>query len=82
MSAVLAPIFQDILRAFCKPQLVRVSVGYHNPNDSEILDWTTLPVTRKQAADMLRDARARHLKVEQSASGYAISGVMHPGWRY
>lgn len=65
-----------------KPTVVEVSVGYPNPRDDSLLEWLTVPMSRKKAADAIRAARKRGLLIERSTTGYCISGAVHPAWSY
>lgn len=67
-----------------KPALVEVSVGWVNPMDDDILEWTRpVPMTREHAAFALWIARRQRLRIEREQSGgYAISGALNPAWNY
>jgi hypothetical protein len=58
-----------------KPSVIEVSIGTSNdPYSADPTDWVKTAMTRTQAALALRTARAENLLIEQSRTGYVISG--------
>lgn len=54
--------------------VVEVTVAYTHPDDDNQRDTFKTAMTRKQAADAIRSARRQGLLVEESVTGYCISG--------
>jgi hypothetical protein len=58
-----------------RPSVIEVSIGTSNdPYSADPTDWVKTAMTRTQAALALRTARAENLLIEQSRTGYVISG--------
>jgi len=63
-----------------KPNTVEISIGYLQPDDETC--WISHRFDRKAAANAIKSARNRGLKVERDTRGYCISGELNAAWSY
>lgn len=62
--------------------VVELTIGYDHPRDDSLIDWSKRLVSRKEAADALRNARAAKHPISITLHGFSIYRGINPAWSY